>query len=127
MKRSRLRTYAPMAKRSEKAREAEPDFRAVYAEVDARSGGRCEVTTQEPGSVSAFRCHLRAQEHHHLFKPRRAHHTAHEIIHICRGHHDRVEWPFTRGRLCYVGSATTGDIVAFHFALRYAASKFDAR
>lgn len=40
----RLRTYSPMARRSEKVAKAQPEFKAVYREVDQRSEGRCEWT-----------------------------------------------------------------------------------
>lgn len=118
----RLRTYARLSSRSQKVKDGAHDFRAVYAEVDARSEGRCEVWT------AGARCPRRGLHHHHLFKPRRSHHTAHQVIHACPGCHDRMEWPFKRGRLCYVGALqNAGQHPTFHFLVQYSASKFQAR
>lgn len=119
---SRLRTYARMANESDKVKQDRDVFASVYAEVARRSDGRCEVEQDGEG-----RCRRRAMDPHHLFKPRRSHHTADEIVHVCRPCHDRMEYPFKRGRLCYLGSIVSGEIRRFRFALRYAASKFAAR
>lgn len=126
---SRLRSYGPMSKRSQKVEAGEAAFKAVYAEVDARSEGRCEVwepakvlswTTGLP-EVAHIRCRRRAVEHHHLYKPRRANHDASKVIHACRDCHDRMEWPYRRGRLSYMGTARgTDPMLTFLFSIRYA-------
>jgi hypothetical protein len=124
---ARLRTYSPLNKRSRKVQDGDAAFRAVYAEVDARSGFRCEVSTIITASTMPGdgwgRCRMRATEHHHLFKPRRSHHTAEVVIHACRACHDRMEWPFKRGRLCFLSRMGT----AFLFAIRTASDKWAAR
>lgn len=119
---SRLRTYAPMQRQSVKVTVAETEYRAVYRVVDRRSDGRCEFS-QIPEWGPLLRCTRRARDHHHLFKPRRDHHDAGLIVHLCRFHHDRCEWPYNRGRL--VPSALGGG--RFSFAIRFAADKFAAR
>jgi hypothetical protein len=124
---SRLRSYGPLATRSQKVEDGDAAFRAVYADVDARSEGRCEVW--EPKVVgrsptpSYVRCGRRAVEHHHLFQPRRSHHTVEEVVHICRACHDRVTAPFRRGRLCHLGRAGA----VFLFAVKTANDKWEAR
>lgn len=121
MKRSRMKSV------SKKLRRARPAFQAVYDAVDARSGGRCEVILALGFSREGARCEAQATEHHHLFKPRRSHHTPGEIVHICNLHHRRVDWPYKFGKLVYVGKVVIGDTERFHFDIRYAASKFAAR
>lgn len=138
MRRARLRTYAPMKKVSEKVRQGEREFSAVYREVDQRSEGRCEfwlpleyaaLTSGESlaaDPIVRLRCRKRATDHHHLVKPRRSagHHTSSLIVHLCREHHDRCEWPFARGRLLITAAEGRGE---FTFAIRYASDKFTAR
>lgn len=121
---SRLRTYAPMRRQSQKVITAQADFRVAYRVVDARSEGRCECSLMPhvEGWALRFRCHRRASDHHHLYKPRRSHHDPALIVHLCRHHHDRCEWPYKRGRL--VVSLVGGR---FSFAIRFAADKFSAR
>jgi hypothetical protein len=116
-----LRTYAPMTRQSEKVRKAAPDFRAVYKLVDTRSDGRCEYNLL-PEWRPLVRCRRRASDHHHLYKPRRAHHDPALIVHLCRHHHDRCVWPYKRGRLviALVGGRHT-------FAIQFAADKFALR
>lgn len=112
---SRLRTYAPM-KRTAKpwptaapqiTRQTPTSFTAVfsgpapgvdpvYAAVDARSEGRCEVDL-------GARCPKPAQDHHHTRKPRRRFHDPDHVIAICRTHHDRCDFPYARGRLVIRG------------------------
>lgn len=121
----RLRSYSRMAKQSPAVIEGAEAFARVYAEVDARSEGRCEVTWIS--KAVSFRCIRRGAEHHHLFKPRRAHHTALEVVHVCRDCHDRTDWPFKRGRLCFLGRVAIGVREEFRFTLRYASDKFAAR
>ena len=106
MKRSRLRPVSRKVQRGKKA------FDAVYAQVDARSGGRCEA------------CHIiAATEHHHTVKPRRSNHTAAKIIHLCRFCHRRVDEPYKNGRLLidHNGNGT------FRCRIVYGESKFAAR
>ncbi len=114
---SKLRTYAPMRRVSKKVKAGDSEFRAVYAVVDARSGGRCEVNLlQSPNT----RCTKRATDHHHLYKPRRSNHEPLCIIHVCRDHHDRMEWPYKRGRL------TCSFLAGEHrFSLVFAKDKFE--
>lgn len=117
---SRLRTYAPMSRRSEKVKAQEAEYRAVYKVVDQRSEGRCEF--YEVAAFGFVRCTKRAADHHHLYKPRRSAHDHRLIVALCRDHHDRCEWPFKRGRLCI--SLTGGR---FSFSIRYASDKFAVR
>lgn len=112
-----LRSYIPMRRQSKKVRNGADEWRAVYRQVDERSGGFCEVV------VDAERCKKRAADHHHLNKPRRAHHTPAGIVHMCRAHHDRCEWPYKRGRLVYVGASFLG----VHFVVKYANDKWQIR
>lgn len=129
---NKLRSYAPMSRRSEKVKEGEAEFQAVYAVVDARSGGRCEVDlllfagedlSFYSGTPKAtFRCRRRATDHHHLYKPRRSNHEAALIVALCRHHHERCEWPYKRGRL--VISLVDGRRV---FAIQFAKDKFALR
>jgi hypothetical protein len=132
---SRLRSYARLPRQSTKVKAGDADFRAVYADVDARSEGLCEVLTRDPEGFKRFlamdrgewRCARRAAEHHHLFKPRRSHHTAGQVIHACIPCHDQMEWPYKRGRLCYLGMLPSAQGPRFLFAVRFASSKFAAR
>lgn len=70
-----------------------PSMLDVYALVDARADGRCEVV------LDGERCRKAGVDHHHTVKPRRAHTTPDEVIRICRAHHDKCEYPYARGRL----------------------------
>jgi hypothetical protein len=121
---SKLRVYAPMRRTSEKVDKARADFRAVYAVVDARSDGRCEFV-QIPEWGPVLRCTHQARDHHHLLRPRRSNHHPNLIVHLCRFHHDRTEWPYKRGRLV-VGFKGHGIGVRseFTFAIKFAADKF---
>jgi len=94
---SRLRTYGPMSRKSEKVAEGETAYQAVYRAVDARSDGKCEVNLVpfEP----RLRCNRQARHHHHTVKPRRSNHSADLIIAVCPYHHDRCDWPYHKGRL----------------------------
>jgi hypothetical protein len=78
---------------SKKVRAGEAAFQAVYRQVDARSGGRCEVREFN------IRCLRPARDHHHLYKPRRSHHSPELIVHLCRPHHNACERSYSRGRL----------------------------
>ena len=118
---STLRTYGPIARRSEKVKAAETAYQAVYRLVDARSDGRCEFS-QIPEWGPLLRCTRPARDHHHLYKPRRSHHDSALIVHLCRFHHERCEWPYHRGRL--VISLRAGQFV---FAFLFAADKFALR
>jgi hypothetical protein len=101
MKRSPLRRRTPLQRSgrlramSVKRRAGLGRWRAVYEEVDQRSGGRCEVRL----GPRSWRCPDNAVDHHHLVKPRASHHTAELIVHLCRGHHVQVDWPYKLGRL----------------------------
>lgn len=120
MIRARLRTYAPLQRRSRKIRKQEPDFKKVYRLVDARSEGFCEV------QLGDLRCQRRGRDHHHLSKPRRSpdNHVPSRIVHMCRGHHDRCAYPYRRGRLI-VGPYFAGGF--FLCYLVYASDKWAAR
>lgn len=115
---SHLRAYAPMRRQSKKVKKGEPSFRKVYALVDRRSEGRCEVNfyPAEP----RLGCRRQATDHHHVLKPRRSHHNENAIVHLCRAHHDRAEWPYHRGRLVIkiLGSGK------FSFAINYTSDKY---
>ncbi len=108
---------------SRKTRQAKPEFGAVYDAADTRAGGRCEVVDYPVRS--GFRCPSAASEHHHLFKPRRSHHTVREILHVCRTHHEQFERAYALGRRV----PTTFNEVAGRYdtAVVYAPSKFVAR
>ena len=118
-----MRTYGPMKRRSEKVKDGEAEFQAVYRLVDQRSEGRCEFT-QAPEWGPPDRCLRRATDHHHILKPRRSHHDEALIVHLCRVHHDRCEWPYQRGRLIVTAHPMPGR---FLFAIRFASGKFAAR
>ena len=122
MKRTRLRTYRAMARQSLKVRKAEPDFRAVYRLVDQRSEGRCE--TVWVWGETHTRCQNRAQEHHHLLKPRRQHHQPDLVLAVCRRCHDIMAYPFKRGRLVWLFPNGGG---MREFEIRYASDKWAAR
>jgi hypothetical protein len=119
---SKLRTYAPLSRQqSEKVKQEEAEFKAVYAVVDARSEGRCEYNPM-PEYGTTPRCPRRASDHHHLYKPRRSNHEPILILHLCRDHHDRASWPYQRGRL------TFSIINGLHKAkIVYASDKWAAR
>ncbi len=118
-----LRTYGYMRRRSLKVQQADPGFQAVYRLVDQRSEGRCEfLEARDPaewGPAAMIRCPRAASDHHPVGKPRRRHHTAELIVHLCRAHHDRCEWPYHRGRLAVTAK---GDGV-FTFALHFLSAK----
>lgn len=120
---SRLRTYHAMKRKSDKTVQGEAQFLEVYRAIDQRSGGRCEyVPLEEP----RLRCTYRAADHHHLYKPRASHHREDAIVHLCRHHHERCEWPYKRGRLV-VESVGIGPTHRFLFTIRYGADKFSVR
>lgn len=127
---SRLRSYGRMAKQSPKVKRGEADFRAVYAEVDQRSEGRCEfwIPLESMGLQSSpvirLRCRKGAVDHHHVLKPRRSHHHPSAIVHLCREHHERADFPFKRGRLVIGAGSGVGE---FTFSIQYASDKFAAR
>ena len=104
VKRSALRRRTPLKRTghlrslSPKRRAALPDWNAVYAEVDVRSGGWCEL--------GRGICTRRATEHHHCRKPRASHHTAALVLHLCRIHHAMAEAPYRSGRLVTRPTAT---------------------
>lgn len=91
-------------------------FDAVYWEVNARSRGLCEL--------DGHGFHW-ASEHHHLFKPRRSHHTAAEILHVCRVGHTEFDRPYRIGRRV----PTTFDVGLGRYRTEvvYAADKFALR
>lgn len=93
---SSLRSYSPLRRRSLKVEQSEGDWQQVYRLVDARSEGRCEFTDH---TLMRARCPKRATDHHHCVKPRRMNQDVVKIVHLCRAHHERCDWPFARGRL----------------------------
>ena len=68
----------------------------VYEAVDRRAMGRCEVTFTNLASV---RCSNPARDHHHTRKPRKTWNHPDYVMAICRACHERVDWPYLRGRL----------------------------
>lgn len=102
MKRSSLVRRTPLKRTgrlralSPKRRAALPDWNAVYAEVDARSGGWCELTI----------CVRRATEHHHCRKPRSSNNRSTLVLSLCREHHRMAEAPYRSGRLVTRPTAT---------------------
>jgi hypothetical protein len=92
-----------LARVSRKVRDGLDRFAAVYREVDARSGGRCEVEVIAPwgmaGVMKPGLCAAKAVDHHHTRKPRRSFHAAKWIIHLCRRHHDQCAASYRVGRL----------------------------
>ena len=104
MKRSSLARRTPLKRTgrlralSPKRRAALPDWKAIYAEVDARSGGWCELGGSS-GQPPPWTCMRRATEHHHCRKPRASHHTAALVLHLCREHHRMADAPYRSGRL----------------------------
>ena len=127
---------------SAKTRRAKPGFDAVYREVDARSGGRCEVSVKTELRAAPWfllpRCGEQATEHHHLFKPRRGscelcglshlgpHHRTENILHVCERHHAEFEpRAYRDGRR--VPTAFDAERGCYRTEVRYAASKFEAR
>src|SRR5262245_1292743 len=85
VKRTRLRSVSLKVRRSRRTWEV------VYGQVDARSGGWCEVGPWYDGKFGTYGSEVphKASEHHHLFKPRRSalSHQARNILHVCRKHH----------------------------------------
>lgn len=123
---SRLRSYKPMKRQSDKVAAAEAAYQAVYRIVDQRSGGRCEFWQPvENENDVPVQCPRRATDHHHIEKPRRSHHTPDLIVHLCRVHHDRCEWPYKRGRLIVTILGWPDEY--FSFAIRFASDKLAAR
>ncbi len=130
MKRTAIRRTGRLRAQSAKVQAGAEAFKAVYKEVDARSGGRCEYRARIAGELEAtagrpfdfLRCRLAAREHHHTVKPRRSYHTAAHVIHLCKGHHSRVDWPYRHGKL--VIRPVTGG---FECRIVWAADKFAAR
>lgn len=116
---SRLRSYTSMRKVSKKREEGKRDFDAVYRQVDSRSDGQCEFQLPyvASGLPRFLRCRDRAMDHHHCIKPRASHHDANLIVHLCRGHHDRCDWPYLRGRLV----VTPLGQGRFDFSIRFSA------
>lgn len=88
IRRAWLRRRKPLARVSARKAANRPAWAAVYAEVDARSDGFCEVHARRH----------RATEHHHLFKPRQRFHEARFILHVCRAGHREFERPYRAGR-----------------------------
>ena len=106
MKRSGLRRRTPLKRTgrlrslSPKRRAALADWRVVYAEVDARSGGVCEIRP----------CGRRATEHHHCRKPRASHNFPWFVVHLCTSHHRMTEAAYQSrtGRLVIEPDYPTG-------------------
>jgi len=96
-----LKRHVRLKAVSAKVKAAKPAYDAVYRAVDARSGGRCEVTLpfRAVGYDRAYRCLDRATEHHHTRRPRRLAHRPSLVMAICRRHHNDVRATFANGRL----------------------------
>ena len=155
MKRAGIRRRSPMARGTKKMRPVSKRrtamqlwVAAVYREVDARSGGRCEVTLDHAAIIagageggaafficprdsvwaaSTYRCLGEATDHAHLRKPRlsRANHTAALIFHACRRCHERQgeAQPYAKGRIV----VTPHGDGTFTFRLVFADNKFALR
>lgn len=110
---------------SRKLRAGKAKHDAVYAAVDARSGGRCEYrwigNDLYHNFLTELRCLRPAAEHHHTRKPRRSYHAPEWVVGLCRAHHDRCEGKYALGRLVVT---PCGD-GTFTFSLVYARSKWD--
>lgn len=123
----RLRARRRLRPISARRRAGHADWNAVYAEVDARSGGFCEVALwyrrQTDGHDYQSRCTKKAEDHHHTVKPRAANHASAKIIHICRNHHRMADNPFSAGRLIILALGAG----AFHCRIVTAESKVEAR
>ena len=120
---SSLRSYRPMRRRSAKTQEGEADWLFVYRLVDLRSGGQCEFLTEGRPDLPSVRCTRSARQHHHTVKPRRHHHDADHVVHLCIPHHERCEWPYKRGRLV----VEPEGFGRFRFRLLFGPDKFAAR
>ena len=88
MKRTAIRRTGRLRAQSAKVKAGAEAFKAVYKDVDARSGGRCEYRARIAGELEAtagrpfdfLRCRKAATDRHHLAKPRRSNHRADLII-----------------------------------------------
>lgn len=96
-----LRRHKRINAVSDKVKAGKPEYDKVYADVDRRSGGRCEVVLpfKASGHDLDGRCLARAVDHHHTRLPRRSFHTVRHVMHICRRHHNDVTAEFENGRL----------------------------
>lgn len=81
LKRSRIDgERKPLRKVGARAKREEPQLRAAKRAVRKRSGGWCEVDG----------CDRKADDYHHLKRRSRGgEHTAENLVHWCRVHHDR--------------------------------------
>lgn len=120
-RRTPLKRTGRLPRESARVKREKAAFAGVYAEVDRRSGGRCEVV------VDLARCPRAGVEHHHLAKPRRAHHTVGEVLLVCKPCHRQMDAPYEKGRLCYKGSIVVDPWEHFCFVIFYATDKFTAR
>ena len=87
---------------SRKVRAERRWFEAVYAMVDARSEGWCEIREPHDG-MRGWPVRHAAEDHHHLFKPRRSFHQPRNILHICRAAHEEFDKPYALGRRVVTG------------------------
>lgn len=85
---SRLRTYTPI----KKSRHVLPE--CIREGILWRSDGFCEIV------LDGHRCSRRMSDFHHVVKRSQGGEDSFaNVIAICRSHHDRTDWPYTRGRL----------------------------
>src|SRR5882724_8786026 len=93
-----LRRHKRLNAVSAKVKAGRPEYDALYATVDARSGGRCQVilpvSIATPDALISRRCPPRGAEHHHTRTPRRTWHHPTWVMHICRAHHNDVTATF---------------------------------
>lgn len=88
-RRATLRRTGRLRPLSLKRRIGFEAWREVYAQVDQRSGGWCELDDHG---------RHRAREHHHLRKPRASYHDPRLILHVCRAGHREFDRPYVQGR-----------------------------
>lgn len=94
---SPLRSYRRMSDRSDKQRAADESeyVKGEIARVWERSGRRCEV------ELDGVKCSKAASggQHHVKKRSQGGDDSRDNRLAICWEHHDRADWPFTRGRL----------------------------
>ena len=97
---SRLRSYTRMHPVSAKKQREDKATKLVKLRVLERAQYRCEVVPPNDDTHPGTRCARRAQDVHHVVKRSQGGpDTEDNCLAICRDHHDRTDWPYTRGRL----------------------------